>query len=115
MVKCYAPWYITVICKTRQNYQVLIIYIDMFINIASLQVEVEKALTLTRVKGIGYKIADVSLGPTHTAVLTKSGHVITFGRNAEGQLGRGHLRSSSSGPLIVKSMADKVATVSSVE
>jgi alpha-tubulin suppressor-like RCC1 family protein len=86
----------------------------MFINIASVQVEVEKALTLTRVKGISHKVADVSLGPTHTAVLTKSGHVITFGHNAEGQLGRGHRRSSSE-PLIVKSMADKVATVSSVE
>lgn len=75
------------------------------------KVEVEKVLTLSKVKGIGYKVADVSLGPTHTAVLTTSGHVVTFGRNAEGQLGRGHLRSTSSGPLIVKSMADKVATM----
>jgi Alpha-tubulin suppressor and related RCC1 domain-containing proteins len=68
---------------------------------------------MTRVKGICYKVADVSLGPTHTAVLTESGHVVTFGRNAEGQLGRGHLRSSSSGPCMVKSMANRVATVSS--
>ena len=71
----------------------------------------EKALTLTRVKGIGYKVADVSLGPTHTAVLTESGHIVTFGRNSEGQLGRGHMRSSANGPATVKSMADKVATV----
>jgi alpha-tubulin suppressor-like RCC1 family protein len=85
----------------------------MFIFAAYRQVEVDKALTLTKVKGIGHKVADVSLGPTHTAVLTKSGHIVTFGCNTEGQLGRGHLRSSSSGPLIVKSMADKVATVSS--
>lgn len=70
-------------------------------------------MTLTRVKGICYKVVDVSLGPTHTAVLTESGHVVTFGRNAEGQLGRGHLRSSSSGPRMVKSMADRIATVSS--
>lgn len=70
-------------------------------------------MTLTRIKGISYKVVDVSLGPTHTAVLTESGHVVTFGRNAEGQLGRGHLRSSSSGPRMVKSMADRVATVSS--
>ncbi|XP_069689683.1 serine/threonine-protein kinase Nek8-like isoform X2 [Periplaneta americana] len=73
--------------------------------------EVEKVLTLTRVKGIGSRVSDVSLGPTHTAVLTESGHIITFGRNAEGQLGRGHLRSTSSGPAMVKSMADKVATM----
>jgi alpha-tubulin suppressor-like RCC1 family protein len=83
------------------------------INITSVQGEIEKALTLTRVKGICYKVADVSLGPTHTAVLTESGHVVTFGCNAEGQLGRGHLKSSSSGPCMVKSVADRVATVSS--
>ncbi|KAJ9591396.1 hypothetical protein L9F63_002002, partial [Diploptera punctata] len=74
--------------------------------------DVEKALTLTKVKGIGHKVADVSLGATHTAVLTDSGHVVTFGRNSEGQLGRGHLRSSSSGPAVVKFLADKVATLS---
>ncbi|XP_021939343.1 serine/threonine-protein kinase Nek8-like isoform X2 [Zootermopsis nevadensis] len=73
--------------------------------------EVEKALTLNRVKGISYKVADISLGSTHTAVLTESGHVITFGRNAEGQLGRGHRRSASSGPMMVKSMADKCVTM----
>lgn len=78
-----------------------------------MQGETEKALTLTRVKGIGYKVADISLGPTHTAVLTESGHVVTFGLNAEGQLGRGHLKSSSPGPCMVKSMVDRVATVSS--
>jgi alpha-tubulin suppressor-like RCC1 family protein len=78
----------------------------------SLQGEVEKGLTLNRVKGIGYKVSDVSLGPTHTAVLTESGHVVTFGHNAEGQLGRGHLRSTSSGPMMVKSVADKFVTVS---
>jgi alpha-tubulin suppressor-like RCC1 family protein len=86
----------------------LYVYLHCF----SLQGEVQKALTLTRVKGIGHKVADVSLGPTHTAVLTETGHIVTFGRNTEGQLGRGHLRSTSSGPAVVKSMADKVASVS---
>jgi alpha-tubulin suppressor-like RCC1 family protein len=89
--------------------------INGFIYITFLQAEIEKALTLNRVKGIGYKVADVSLGPTHTAVLTDSGHVITFGHNAKGQLGQGHLRSSPSGPMMVKSMADKFITVSTFQ
>ena len=70
-------------------------------------------MALTRVKEICYKVVDVSLGPTHTVVLTEGGHVVTFGCNAEGQLGRGRLRLSSSGPHMVKSMANRVAAVSS--
>ncbi|CAG2062106.1 unnamed protein product, partial [Timema podura] len=75
------------------------------------KVDVEKVLTLTRVKGVGDKVADVSIGTNHTAVLTESGHVITFGRNTEGQLGRGHLRPTAGGPTIVKPMADKIASM----
>ena len=41
------------------------------------------------------------MGPNHTACLTDAGKVITFGRNSEAQLGRGHARSVA-GPDVVK-------------
>ena len=44
---------------------------------------------------------DVAMGPNHTVCLTDAGKVITFGRNSEAQLGRGHARSVA-GPDFVK-------------
>ena len=41
------------------------------------------------------------MGPNHTACLTDAGKVITFGRNSEAQLGRGHARTVA-GPDVVK-------------
>ncbi|CAG0921796.1 unnamed protein product [Notodromas monacha] len=73
--------------------------------------QVDKALVPTRVTALGnIKVADVSVGLTHTAVLTETGKVITFGRNSDGQLGRGHTRHSPN-PGYVKPLVAKVATM----
>ncbi|KAK4312033.1 hypothetical protein Pmani_016499 [Petrolisthes manimaculis] len=72
--------------------------------------EVDKALIATRVRSIGCRVVDVAMGPSHTAVLTETGQVLTFGRNCEGQLGRGNTRSVLQ-PVLVKSMTSKVVTM----
>ena len=77
--------------------------------------EVKQALVPTKLKSIKQKIISVSLGPEHTACLTEAGHLVTFGRNSEGQLGRGHTRSGASGamPGLVRAggMGDRVVAV----
>ncbi|XP_063884250.1 serine/threonine-protein kinase Nek8-like isoform X1 [Scylla paramamosain] len=72
--------------------------------------DVPKALVATRVRSIGCRVVDVAMGPSHTAVLTEMGQVLTFGRNYEGQLGRGNTRSTSR-PVLVRGMANKVVTM----
>ncbi|XP_047483303.1 serine/threonine-protein kinase Nek8-like [Penaeus chinensis] len=72
--------------------------------------EVEKAVVATRVRCIGCRVVDVAMGPSHTAVLTETGQVLTFGRNCEGQLGRGNTRSVIQ-PVLVKSLASKIVTM----
>jgi NIMA (never in mitosis gene a)-related kinase len=74
-------------------------------------VQIDKVLVPTRVTSLGnVKVIDVSLGLTHTAVLTDTGKVITFGRNSDGQLGRGHTKHSPN-PGYVKPLMNKVVTV----
>ena len=77
--------------------------------------EVKQALVPTKLKSIKHKIISVSLGPEHTACLTEAGHLVTFGRNSEAQLGRGHTRSGASGvmPGLVRAggMGDRVVAV----
>ena len=77
--------------------------------------EVKQALVPTKLKSIKQKIISVSLGPEHTACLTEAGHLVTFGRNSEGQLGRGHTRSGAHGamPGLVRAggMGDRVVAV----
>ncbi|XP_037090867.1 serine/threonine-protein kinase Nek8-like [Pollicipes pollicipes] len=51
--------------------------------------EVGKVLVPTPVKSVTSRIIDVSMGPHHTIALTENGHLVSFGRNSEGQLGRG--------------------------
>ena len=64
--------------------------------------QVERAIVPTRVKSLkNAAVVEVAMGPNHTACLTDGGKVITFGRNSEAQLGRGHARSVA-GPDIVK-------------
>jgi alpha-tubulin suppressor-like RCC1 family protein len=69
---------------------------------------VDKALVATRVRSLKHAaIVDLAMGPNHTVCLTDSGKIITFGRNSEAQLGRGHARSVA-GPDYVKAMSNKV-------
>ena len=71
--------------------------------------EVNQALLPTRVKSVKQKMISVSLGADHTACLSEDGQLTTFGRNSEGQLGRGHARAgSSSMPGSVRGMSGRV-------
>ncbi|CAG0891893.1 unnamed protein product [Cyprideis torosa] len=73
---------------------------------------VENALVPTRVN-IHYNVRDIFLGSDHTAVLTDRNQIVTFGRNSDGQLGRGHTRNSSS-PALVKALGQKIITMACV-
>ncbi|CAL4067725.1 unnamed protein product, partial [Meganyctiphanes norvegica] len=75
-----------------------------------LKKEVEQALIPTRIRTVGCRVVDVAMGPTHTAVLTETGQVITFGRNCEGQLGRGNTRTQAQ-PVLVRALSDRVVTM----
>jgi NIMA (never in mitosis gene a)-related kinase len=55
------------------------------------QLQVPFSLKPMPVKDLGkHRIVDCSLGSTHSAFLTETGLVYTFGRNREGQLGSGN-------------------------
>ena len=71
---------------------------------------VEKVLVPTRVRAVKNPIVDVAMGPNHTVCLTDMGKLISFGRNSEAQLGRGHARSVT-GPDFVKAMQNKEVTM----
>lgn len=72
--------------------------------------EIEKALVPTPVKSVTSRIIDVSIGPHHTVAITENGHLVSFGRNSEGQLGRGRARAAGQ-PGLVRSMMDKTVTM----
>ena len=56
------------------------------------------------VKGLSkHRVIDMSLGPTHSAVIVEGGRVVTFGRNTEGQLGCGSMTCKST-PGVVTSV-----------
>ena len=58
-------------------------------------------------KGLSkHRVIDMSLGPTHSAVIVEGGRVVTFGRNCEGQLGCGSMNFKST-PGVVTSTAGK--------
>ena len=69
-----------------------------------------KALVPTPCASVQARVVDVAMSPYHTAVLTETGTLVTFGRNSDGQLGRGHSRPTTA-PGSVKGMSDKVVTV----
>ncbi|XP_048236777.1 uncharacterized protein LOC124117551 isoform X2 [Haliotis rufescens] len=69
--------------------------------------EVEGRNVLTPVRALArHRVLDISIGPHHTAVRVASGHVYTFGRNTEGQLGIGNTKASNT-PVEVKPLQDK--------
>ena len=78
---------------------------------ALLSTHVEKTATPTKVKALAkYVIVDLAMGPNHTVCLTNAGKILTFGRNSEAQLGRGHARHVA-GPDVVKLMQEKEVTM----
>jgi NIMA (never in mitosis gene a)-related kinase len=56
------------------------------------------------------RVIDISMGRHHTAVIVEPGHVYTFGRNTEGQLGIEGTKPNNA-PVLVKSMEDKCIVV----
>lgn len=55
------------------------------------------------------EISQVAAGNEHTAVLTKSGHVYTFGFNGSGQLGHGNTKAYHL-PRLVDSLTESKTT-----
>jgi len=63
--------------------------------------EVSCQLKPSPVRGLTkYKVVDMSLGPTHSAVIVEGGKVVTFGRNSEGQLGCGSMNCKSTPGMV---------------
>lgn len=50
------------------------------------------------------------MGACHTAVIVEPGHIYTFGKNSEGQLGIGDTKPSRA-PVEVKAMLESVVNV----
>lgn len=76
-----------------------------------MQTEVEGQVEFTLVKALArHRVLDVSMGPLHSAVLVEPGHVYTFGKNSEGQLGNGNTKPQSA-PIAVKIFQEKPAFV----
>ena len=68
------------------------------------QLQVPHVAVATPIKELGkHRVVDMSLGPTHTAVVVETGQLFTFGRNSEGQL--------CTGNLLPKNMPISVRTV----
>ncbi|XP_065886059.1 serine/threonine-protein kinase Nek8-like, partial [Dysidea avara] len=65
------------------------------------RLEVSCQLKPSPVRGLTkYKVVDMSLGPTHSAVIVEGGKVVTFGRNSEGQLGCGSMNCKSTPGMV---------------
>ncbi|XP_060073259.1 uncharacterized protein LOC132553034 [Ylistrum balloti] len=73
-----------------------------------IKTEVEGQKEPTPVRALArHKVLDITMGLHHSAVIVEPGHVFTFGRNTEGQLGISNTKDCSA-PVEVKSMADCV-------
>ncbi|XP_048580556.1 uncharacterized protein LOC5518663 isoform X2 [Nematostella vectensis] len=72
---------------------------------------VKVTTTPTAVKALSrYRVVDMALGPTHSAVLVEPGHVHTFGSNQDGQLGSGNTKPRDA-PASVKQLEDQTVTM----
>jgi alpha-tubulin suppressor-like RCC1 family protein len=79
-----------------------------------IQTEVEGQKVPTSVRALArHRVVDISMGLHHTSVIVEPGHVFTFGRNAEGQLGIGNTKSYGA-PVEVKSVSESAVNVSHV-
>ena len=58
-----------------------------------------------------HRVIDISMHNYHSAVVVEPGHVYTFGRNTEGQLGTGNTRPQNA-IIEVKIFEEKTAFVS---
>ena len=71
------------------------------------QLQVPSVAVATPIKELGkHRVVDMSLGPTHTAVVVETGQLYTFGRNSEGQLCSGNLLPRNM-PVPVRTMQAK--------
>ncbi|XP_048766980.2 uncharacterized protein LOC125674029 isoform X2 [Ostrea edulis] len=70
--------------------------------------EVEGATSPTPVRALArHRVLDISMGTCHTAVIVEPGHIYTFGKNSEGQLGIADMKPSRA-PVEVKAMLETV-------
>ncbi len=68
------------------------------------KIEVPAVRVFMVVKALArHRVTGVAMGPNHSAVTVESGHVFTFGKNVEGQLGNGNLKPQYA-PIQVKSL-----------
>ena len=69
------------------------------------KLEVSCQMKPSSVKGLSkHRVIDMSLGPTHSAVIVEGGRVVTFGRNTEGQLGCGSTSCKSTPGLVTSAV-----------
>ena len=83
-----------------------------FIIMIPLQTEIEGVKMFTLVRALArHRVIDISMHNYHSAVVVEPGHVYTFGRNTEGQLGTGNTRPQNA-IIEVKIFEEKTAFVS---
>ena len=87
---------------------------DAGILLFSLQTEVEGRNSPTPVRALArHRVVAVAMGRHHSAVIVEAGHLYTFGRNMEGQLGTGNVKAFHA-PMELKSLASVSINVRTV-